>query len=118
MKSIDSNWQSLVAGLVALGAVSVALVMLGGGCDTGGNEGDRCNPLVQQDECDDGLHCQAATCSESYCCPTERTSADPRCSAAVGCADPDAEAGPEVDAGAETGSDVASPPALDAGDGG
>jgi hypothetical protein len=71
MKSIRSNWQSLLTGLVALGGVGVAMVALVGGCETGGNEGDRCNPLVQQDECDNGLHCKAATCSESYCCPID-----------------------------------------------
>ena len=92
MNTFGAHWQSLFSGLVALGAVGLALVTLGGGCDTGGNEGDRCNPLVQRDECDDGLHCQAATCSESYCCPTNRTSSDPVCNAA-GCPDPDAGEG-------------------------
>lgn len=45
MKSIVSNWQSVVAGLVALGAVGVVLVAVAGGCDTGGNEGVRCGGM-------------------------------------------------------------------------
>ncbi len=116
MKTMISNWQSLLTGLSVLGGVGVALVALAGGCETGGNEGDRCNPLVQQDECDNGLHCQAATCSESFCCPTNRTSTDPNCNAA-GCPEtdagddgaseggPDAAADVELEAGASDGGD-------------
>jgi hypothetical protein len=38
-------------------------------CD-GGREGDRCNPNLSHNDCDDGLVCvQPATCVESYCCP-------------------------------------------------
>jgi hypothetical protein len=106
MKSFDSNRHSLFAGLCALSAVVVALVALAGGCETGGKEGDRCNPLVLQDECNARLHCQAATCSESYCCRTDGTSGDPHCQAA-GCPDPDA--------GEEGGSDAAEAGAAETG---
>ena len=119
MKSVSSNWHSLITGLVVLGAVGVALVAVAAGCDTGGNEGDRCNPLVQQDECDNGLHCQAATCSESYCCPTNRTSTDPHCNA-VGCPDTDAGEAGATEGGSETGADAAADvePEAAASDGG
>jgi hypothetical protein len=85
-----------------LGAVVAAIVALGSGCETGGKEGNRCNPLVLQDECHAGLHCRPASCSAAYCCPTDRSSTDPNCNA-EGC--PDADAG--ADAGDEGGGDAA-----------
>ena len=107
MNSMRTHWQTLVSRLVVLGGVGAAVLAFAGGCETGGNKGDRCNPLVQRDECDNGLHCQAATCSESYCCPTHGASTDPHCHA-EGCPDPDAGAGAgsdDAEAGtAETGS--------------
>jgi hypothetical protein len=83
--------------LLVLVGVVVAIVVAGA-CALGGKEGDRCNPLVLQDECNAGLHCRYATCSEAYCCPTDRASTDPNCTAA-GC--------PDTDAGADSGTDAA-----------
>jgi hypothetical protein len=60
----------------------VALVLAAaGGCDSGGNEGDACNPLVLRNPCDDGLTCRAASCSASFCCPANGPSGDPNCNA-------------------------------------
>jgi hypothetical protein len=94
--------------LGVLSAVVAILIAIAAACEIGGDEGDKCNPLVLQDECKSGLHCKAATCSESYCCPTDRASTDPHCSA-EGC--PNTDAAAAVDAGT-TGS------AADGGDGG
>jgi hypothetical protein len=70
---------SMVAKIsVAVAALSISL-FIGLGCETGGNEGDVCNPLVQQDECDNGLSCQQITCAKAYCCPTGGSSNDPNC---------------------------------------
>jgi hypothetical protein len=90
---------SLVAG------IALALVgLVGAGCD-GGREGDRCNPDLSHDDCNDGLTCvQPATCVENHCCPADpRTSSDPYCN---GSACPAADAGattpvavPSADAG-------------------
>jgi hypothetical protein len=51
--------------------VSLCLLAVAGACAIqGGNEGDRCNPNLSHDECDDGLTCQKpSTCAEHYCCP-------------------------------------------------
>jgi hypothetical protein len=106
MSTSSARRHSLLGGLFTLTAVAAALAVLAGACDTGGAEGDRCNPLVQQDECDNGLHCTAATCSESYCCRIDGTSSDPHCHA-EGCPDPDAGA-------AEAGSDAAEDAAPEA----
>jgi hypothetical protein len=84
----------------ALCALVATLVALGNACDTGGSEGEVCNPLVLQDECNAGLHCQQTTCSTAYCCPTNGSSSDPNCNAG-GC--PDAgDAGDGSDAAADT----------------
>jgi hypothetical protein len=81
--------------LVLAGAI-VAIVVAGA-CNLGGDEGDRCNPLVLQDECNAGLHCRYATCSQAYCCPTDHASAEPNC-AGAGCPDTDAAADGGTDA--------------------
>lgn len=102
MKSLKSSRHSLFKRVCALSALVGALVALASACETGGKEGDRCNPLVLQDECNGGLHCRPATCSEAYCCPTARSSADPHC-IAEGCPDPDAGNEDASDAGSEGG---------------
>ena len=80
-----------IGGLV-LGA---ALVLFGNGCD-GGREGDRCNPNLSHNDCNDGLSCvQPSTCVENYCCPTNGSSSDPYCNGS---------ACPPADAAADTGS--------------
>jgi hypothetical protein len=88
---------------VLAAAVGALSGVVGNACDMGGNEGERCNPLVLRDECNSGLHCTPASCSEAYCCPVNGSSNDPHCHGA-GC--PDAG----DDGGAEGG--------TDAGDGG
>lgn len=102
-------FRSLLTWLGAGTALLTLFVAVGSGCDTGGDEGDRCNPLVERDECDEGLHCTAATCSESYCCPTDHSSTDPHCNG-EGCPDPDAGeedvADANSDAPAEASSDA------------
>ena len=85
-----------VYSLFAFGALAAAFVVFA--CELGGNEGDRCNPLVERDECQSGLHCKAASCTESYCCPINGPSSDPHCNAA-GC--------PDTDAAADAGADAA-----------
>jgi hypothetical protein len=85
---------------VRCGVVAAAVVVMGG-CDLGGKEGDRCNPLVLRDECNAGLHCRLATCAAAYCCPTDRASSDPNCNA-PGC--PDNDGG--VDAAADSPPDA------------
>ena len=82
------------------GAVAVA-------CTIGGEEGDRCNPLVERDECQGSNHCTAFSCTESYCCPTDHKSSDPHCNATNAC--PDEDAGDEggSEAGVEAGGDDA-----------
>ena len=109
MKAFDSTRHVPFTRLGAVGAVVIALVALGGGCDIGGKAGDICNPLVLQDECNSGLHCTLATCSVAYCCPTNGSSTDPHCNAA-GC--------PDTDAGDDGGADAATDAADGGGDGG
>jgi len=58
--------------ILSLTAVA-ALLMLIPACD-GGREGDRCNPNLSHNDCDDGLTCIApSTCVETYCCPSDPT---------------------------------------------
>lgn len=111
---------SLLLRAGALAALGFAIAAAAYGCDdVGGKEGDRCNALVLRDECDPGLACKAATCSESYCCPKDRTSSDPNCNA-PGCPDEDAgdggaDAGDASDAEPETGPDATADAPLDTG---
>jgi hypothetical protein len=93
MAAFASTRRSSLFGICAACALVTVLVALGGGCETGGEEGDRCNALVLQDECNAGLHCTLATCSVAYCCPRDRSSTDPNCNGA-GCPD-------ETDAGGD-----------------
>ena len=74
-----TNWSRYrtMARVVSLLSVVAGTVLLANGCETGGKEGDRCNALVEQDECRAGLHCTQVTCDRTYCCPTDRTSTDP-----------------------------------------
>jgi hypothetical protein len=102
MRAFNSTRHSWSARLCALSTVAIIAIIaivgvLGNGCAGGTKEGERCNPLVLQDECNAGLHCKLATCSEAYCCPTDRSSTDPHCNA-EGCPE-------ETDAGHEGGSD-------------
>jgi hypothetical protein len=94
---------SLLARAVALVALGSILVPLANGCD-GGREGERCNPALSHNDCDDGLTCQQpATCAENYCCPSDPTkSTSPYCNGA-GCPAVDAGAGGGVDAGGSDG---------------
>jgi hypothetical protein len=71
--------------LFALGAAVAAA------CTIGGNEGDRCNPLVERDECQGLNRCTAFSCSEAYCCPTDHKSTDPHCNVGDPCPDASAE---------------------------
>ena len=82
--------------------LTAALVFLvGNGCD-GGREGERCNPNLSHNDCDDGLTCgQPSTCVESYCCPTTGTSNNPFCNGAA--CPPAADAGSSQDAAADGG---------------
>ncbi len=100
MQSIKRSRHSRLL-IAALGGFLAAFLVIGNGCnETGGKEGDRCNALVQQDECNSGLHCQQVTCDRTYCCPTNGASTNPNCHG-DGCPD----AGDGGDAGpAETGS--------------
>jgi hypothetical protein len=85
-----------ISGLM-LSAVVSAIALLANGCDTSGGEGDTCNPLVVQDECNSGLHCTQTTCTYAYCCPTSGTSSNPNCNFG-GCPDQDAQADADNDA--------------------
>jgi hypothetical protein len=89
--------KKLVTRLFGLGLV--AAVALGSACVTGGEEGDRCNPLVHRDECDEGLVCTASTCSVFYCCPSSGPSSERNCQNLAGC--PDEDAGISGDAGTD-----------------
>lgn len=79
--------------------VPLAFLVVTNGCD-GGREGERCNPDLSHDECDDGLTCQQpSTCVENYCCPTPASgSSNPYCNG-KGCPN-GGDAGP-ADAGAD-----------------
>jgi hypothetical protein len=79
-------------------SLGIAILTLGAGCD-GGREGERCNPFLSHNDCNDGLTCQQpATCAENYCCPANASSStNPFCN---GAACPAAEAG-AGDAGAD-----------------
>src|ERR1700733_3860470 len=93
-------------------ALLLALAPLANGCD-GGREGERCNPDLSHNDCDDGLTCQQpSTCAENYCCPADPTkSSNPYCNGA-GCPAPDAAADAGGDDGAADGA------TGDTGDGG
>ncbi len=53
----------------ALLVASAGMLAAGEGCD-GGREGERCNPSLSHNDCDNGLTCQQpGTCAENYCCP-------------------------------------------------
>ena len=103
MNTFHSNRRLSFLRIGAAAAVVAALVAIGGGCELLGKEGDRCNALVQRDECNAGLHCKLATCSEAYCCPTDRTSSDPNCNT-DGCP-AETDAGDEGGDAAEAGTD-------------
>jgi hypothetical protein len=70
-RSISRIGWSLVA--ILAGALTVT------GCEQGA-EGDRCNPALSHDDCNDGLVCTIpAYCVENYCCPATGTSGNPFC---------------------------------------
>jgi hypothetical protein len=75
----------------------VSAIALANGCSVSGNEGDTCNPLVLQDECNAGLHCTQTTCTYAYCCPVSGTSSNENCNFG-GCPDQDAQADADDDA--------------------
>jgi hypothetical protein len=107
--------------ILALGGFLAAVAVIGNGCETGGKEGDRCNALVEQDECNSGLHCQQVTCDRTYCCPTNGSSREPNCNG-DGCPSEDAgdeggESGADADLEAsDDGGDSSIPDAADAAD--
>jgi hypothetical protein len=77
-----------------------ALITLLPACD-GGREGDRCNPNLSHNDCNDGLLCTTpSSCAESYCCPSDPSkSSNPYCNG-KGCPAP-ATTTPEADAGSD-----------------
>ncbi len=81
MKTQAKNIWSLPKRLVSLGLAAGCLTALFVACaGSGVTEGDRCNPALSHNECDDGLSCVTPTdCAESYCCPTSGTSSQPNC---------------------------------------
>jgi hypothetical protein len=101
----------LMSGLM-LSAVVSANALLSNGCSTSGTEGDTCNPLVLQDECNSGLHCTQTTCAYAYCCPVSGTSSNQNCNFG-GCPDQDAQA----DADDDDAQDIDSASPVDSGDG-
>jgi len=88
MNTFHSNRRLSFLRIGAAAAVVAALVAIGGGCELLGKEGDRC---------------KLATCSEAYCCPTDRTSSDPNCNT-DGCP-AETDAGDEGGDAAEAGTD-------------
>jgi hypothetical protein len=73
--------------LRTLGMLSVALLLfVAAGCHPA--EGERCNPLLFNDECTAGnasLQCTYPTgCGVAYCCPIHGTSSNPNCQACPG----------------------------------
>ena len=84
-------------------AVIAALSLASVGCD-GGHEGDRCNPSLSHDECNDGLSCQTpSTCVENYCCPSNASSStNPYCNGTLCPASPAPDGGTsDLDAGVD-----------------
>ena len=70
-RAVRSRAVTYVAALLLAAA---AVLAVGDGCD-GGREGERCNPSLSHNDCDNGLTCQQpGTCVESYCCPDLPTS--------------------------------------------
>ena len=60
--------------IIAILALAGAALVSAASCIQGGNEGDRCNPLLSHNECDNGLTCQQPSgCAENYCCPADLT---------------------------------------------
>ena len=115
--------------IFALFLFAMALATAANACD-GGREGERCNPLLSNNECGSGLTCQqpanaalGTVCPENYCCPGSATrSSSPYCNGTKvdpsgpgsygGCPPGDAGADADMDADAE----AASP--IDSGDSG
>ena len=60
--------------ILGLFAASILL----GACHPG--EGERCNPLLFNDECNPGFQCTyPANCGVAYCCPTSGPSSNANC---------------------------------------
>jgi hypothetical protein len=99
-------------GLAALALVLAAILGCLTGCD-GGREGDRCNPDLSHNDCNDGLTCvQPSTCVENYCCPADpMTSTNNYCNGRSCPEDTDAGAAP-------SDASEAGPPASGLTDGG
>ena len=75
----DSHGSVLTRTLACVALLSAALVSGAGGC-AGGGEGDRCNPDLSHNDCNNGLTCQQPPqCPENYCCPSTGTSSNPKC---------------------------------------
>jgi hypothetical protein len=114
-----SNRLVAIARLRVVFAAFVATALVTPACDVG-KEGERCNPLLTNDECGSGLSCQEPTdCPESYCCPTMGTSTNPYCQhgcagglAAICAASPAASPDCPTDAG--QGGDASPDPTVDA----
>jgi hypothetical protein len=89
--SMFAKTSSYVArlGLVVL-ALAATIAITEAGCTLsewgGGGEGDRCNPFLSHNDCNDPLVCTSFTlpgtmtaCGESYCCPASGTSSNANC---------------------------------------
>jgi hypothetical protein len=56
--------------LFAVAVLLSSFALLEPACTGNGGEGDRCNPYLSHDECDNGLVCTIpGACPEAYCCP-------------------------------------------------
>jgi hypothetical protein len=59
-----------------LGMFAVVLALAG--CHPG--EGERCNPMLFTDECEEGFACTYPQgCAVAFCCPTSGTSSNANC---------------------------------------
>jgi hypothetical protein len=59
------------------------VVLLLAGCHP--DEGERCNPMLFNDECNSGFSCTyPQNCGVAFCCPTTGTSSNPNCQACPG----------------------------------
>jgi hypothetical protein len=96
---LENRMSIIVRAGLMLAVPLAVLVLASTGCD-GGREGDRCNPDLSHNDCNDGLTCIVpSTCVENYCCPTPASaSTNPYCNgmacpmAAASTSGPDASA--------------------------